>query len=406
MTGEEVPDSFSAAGVSALLSGPPTSKSGISAAEADAFFCFSAVMGHMRDRFVKSLDLAPTGVLAAIADLNALLRRIDPDLWSHLNTIGVDPRFYSFRWLTLLLSQEFELPDVLRLWDALFAAEPEEAMADRDATAGDASGPTVRSVIGSGTGAENKHLVVQHLNDVCCGMLVMLRPSLINVDFSGALKLLQSGGQGIDVQRLLFKAQEIRSTRRTAAANEAAAKQAKERSAQAMFAATPSPSSSTSATSRSERESHPDFTHPQPRPGETKNKGQALHIALREAPDYALSAPHPSTSPSPPPPTDDSPVSSPAAAFGTSVAPPASLTASVSSALSGAASEASSLAGGVAALVVSSAHAAAPLLHAGLDAVEHAVHSATAIAAAAAAAATEEESPEQENTPSPRTELE
>jgi hypothetical protein len=49
---------------------------------------------------------------------------------------GLAPQFYSFRWITLLLSQEFELPDgtrviqctvmmfvrtVMRLWDSLFA---------------------------------------------------------------------------------------------------------------------------------------------------------------------------------------------------------------------------------------------------------------------------------------------
>ena len=33
----------------------------------------------------------------------------------------MNPQFYSFRWLTLLLSQEFDLPDVIRLWDCLFA---------------------------------------------------------------------------------------------------------------------------------------------------------------------------------------------------------------------------------------------------------------------------------------------
>lgn len=33
----------------------------------------------------------------------------------------MNPQFYSFRWLTLLLSQEFDLPEVLRLWDALFS---------------------------------------------------------------------------------------------------------------------------------------------------------------------------------------------------------------------------------------------------------------------------------------------
>ena len=78
-------------------------------------------MAPMRDRFVKSLDAAPTGVLAAIASLNALVSRIDPELHAHLRDVSIDPRYYSFRWLTLLLSQEFELPEVLRLWDAIFA---------------------------------------------------------------------------------------------------------------------------------------------------------------------------------------------------------------------------------------------------------------------------------------------
>jgi len=31
--------------------------------------------------------------------------------------------FCATRWLTLLLSQEFPLPDVLRIWDSLFADE-------------------------------------------------------------------------------------------------------------------------------------------------------------------------------------------------------------------------------------------------------------------------------------------
>ena len=31
--------------------------------------------------------------------------------------------FVATRWLTLLLSQEFPLPDVLRIWDSLFADE-------------------------------------------------------------------------------------------------------------------------------------------------------------------------------------------------------------------------------------------------------------------------------------------
>jgi hypothetical protein len=33
----------------------------------------------------------------------------------------VNPQFYAFRWITLLLTQEFSFPDAARLWDTLFA---------------------------------------------------------------------------------------------------------------------------------------------------------------------------------------------------------------------------------------------------------------------------------------------
>ncbi len=90
-------------------------------AEADAFFCFTLVMAEFRDRFIKTLDSSASGIIAVVRELNELLCRVDRQLWQHLEDGGVDPRFYSFRWLTLMLSQEFELPDVLRLWDSLFA---------------------------------------------------------------------------------------------------------------------------------------------------------------------------------------------------------------------------------------------------------------------------------------------
>lgn len=33
----------------------------------------------------------------------------------------VNPQFYAFRWITLLLTQEFSFPDVMRLWDTLLS---------------------------------------------------------------------------------------------------------------------------------------------------------------------------------------------------------------------------------------------------------------------------------------------
>ncbi len=218
----------------------------VETAEADAFFCFTAIMSHMRDRFIKALDLSPTGVLNTIAHVNQLLQRVDHQLWAHLQSIGVDPRFYSFRWLTLILSQEFELPDVLRLWDSLFAAEPEASVESTDVTAASSAAAASQKRKGTagdaataagsssasptGTAAEdgtNKKLIVEFLNDCCCAILCLIRRTLLEADFGQALKALQSAGAGLDVQRVLFKAQEIGHLRRANGGFVAAAAAAK-----------------------------------------------------------------------------------------------------------------------------------------------------------------------------------
>jgi hypothetical protein len=33
----------------------------------------------------------------------------------------VDPQFFAFRWITLLLTQEFPFPDSVRIWDTLLS---------------------------------------------------------------------------------------------------------------------------------------------------------------------------------------------------------------------------------------------------------------------------------------------
>jgi len=126
-------------------------------AESDAFFCFTAVMSDIRDRFIKSLDSSPSGVLAVVKLINSYLQQLDPQLWAHLETEKVNPQFYSFRWITLLLSQEFELPEVLRLWDSLFA-DPNR---------------------------------FEFLLYCCCSMLVCVRERLLEGDFADAMRMLQ-----------------------------------------------------------------------------------------------------------------------------------------------------------------------------------------------------------------------
>lgn len=146
-------------------------------AEADSFFCFVALLGDFRDHFVQQLDNSAVGIRSTIAQLNDLLKQHDEELWRHLEfTSKVNPQFYAFRWITLLLTQEFDFPDTLRLWDSLL---------------GNPDGP------------------LEILLRVCCAMLLSVRSRLLAGDFTSNLKLLQHY-PSIDIHLLLRVAGELK----------------------------------------------------------------------------------------------------------------------------------------------------------------------------------------------------
>lgn len=92
-------------------------------AEADSFFCFTALMGEIRDFFIKTLDESEGGIKQKMNQLSAMLKEKDAEVWQRLDEQNLYPQYYSFRWLTLILSQEFPLPEVVRLWDSIFSDE-------------------------------------------------------------------------------------------------------------------------------------------------------------------------------------------------------------------------------------------------------------------------------------------
>ncbi|KAF8894511.1 rab-GTPase-TBC domain-containing protein [Infundibulicybe gibba] len=52
------------------------------------------------------------------------LKNTDPLLWSSMQTVGIEPQIYGIRWLRLLFTREFSLPDAMKLWDGIFASDP------------------------------------------------------------------------------------------------------------------------------------------------------------------------------------------------------------------------------------------------------------------------------------------
>lgn len=143
-------------------------------AEADTFFCFTALMAEIGDMFTKKLDRSQAGIGGIMSRLMKLLEKEDAELHKHLVGVGIDPAFFGFRWLTLLLSQEFLLPEVICIWDTLFADERR----------------------------------FKFLIHFCSAMIISIREELLAGDFSECLKLLQNYPVS-DTQKLILRAMHI-----------------------------------------------------------------------------------------------------------------------------------------------------------------------------------------------------
>lgn len=87
----------------------------------------------------------------------------------------VRPQFYAFRWITLLLTQEFDFQPILRIWDCLLG---------------------------------NPFGVQDMLLRVCCAMLLCVKSRLLSGDFVANLKLLQHYPD-INIEHLLRVAQDL-----------------------------------------------------------------------------------------------------------------------------------------------------------------------------------------------------
>ncbi|CAN1334436.1 TBC1 domain family member 13 [Linum perenne] len=152
-------------------------KSNQSCAEADTFFCFVELLSGFRDNFCQQLDNSVVGIRSTITKLSQLLKEHDEELWRHLEiTTKVNPQFYAFRWITLLLTQEFNFADSLHIWDTLLS---------------DPQGPQ------------------ETLLRICCAMLILIRRRLLAGDFTSILKLLQKYPP-TNISHLLYVANKLR----------------------------------------------------------------------------------------------------------------------------------------------------------------------------------------------------
>lgn len=143
--------------------------------ETDVFFCFSNLMGEINECFIQKNGTATLDTTWTIGRFQALLAMLDKDLFLHLHKLNVDPRFYGVRWLSLLFAQEFQLSDLLTLWDTMFG-DPHR---------------------------------FEFLLFFACAMVINLKPALMKADFGTALITLQNYPE-IDVADMIRKAKQLR----------------------------------------------------------------------------------------------------------------------------------------------------------------------------------------------------
>ncbi|KAI8638456.1 rab-GTPase-TBC domain-containing protein [Parasitella parasitica] len=156
-------------------------------AEADSFFVFTTLMADVRDHFVRSLDQdASTGINATMWRMSQRLAWFDRPLFRDLSKKDIKEQYYAFRWITVLCSQEWDLPDVIRLWDSI--------LADRGMQEGMEEGS------------------FEFLLDFTVAMLICIRQELIKGDFADNMRILQNYPID-DMQIVLISAYSIRETR-------------------------------------------------------------------------------------------------------------------------------------------------------------------------------------------------
>eukprot|EP00474_Spongospora_subterranea_P009383 CRZ09841.1 hypothetical protein [Spongospora subterranea] len=92
--------------------------------EHDTYALFDQIMVRMSKLFISehgiSSEQSPAVVIRSVYVQNTLLKKVDQELYNRLLKLDVQPQLYGLRWLRLLLTREFNLENILHVWDAIF----------------------------------------------------------------------------------------------------------------------------------------------------------------------------------------------------------------------------------------------------------------------------------------------
>ena len=79
--------------------------------------CFQMLMDQMEPNFHKDQN----GMHTQLQTLRNICQELEPELFQYLEDRDCSNLYFCFRWLLIAFKREFSLPDVLRVWEALWS---------------------------------------------------------------------------------------------------------------------------------------------------------------------------------------------------------------------------------------------------------------------------------------------
>lgn len=87
--------------------------------EADVFWCLSKLVDDVQDNYI---ELQP-GVHKIMNKMKKLIESSDNQAFEHLNQLDINFMDFAYRWVTCYLTREFNIYQIIKLWDTYFAEE-------------------------------------------------------------------------------------------------------------------------------------------------------------------------------------------------------------------------------------------------------------------------------------------
>lgn len=91
--------------------------------EADTFWSFSALMEDIKKYFININNKEKGGICDKINLFEIMVSKIQKDIFIKFQNNNIRIFHFAFRWINLFFSQQFILPDLIRIWDTIFCEE-------------------------------------------------------------------------------------------------------------------------------------------------------------------------------------------------------------------------------------------------------------------------------------------